>query len=202
MQDDMSASLDLDLDPRQRRTRDALAAAVLELASDQAAVDISVSALARAAGVHRSTVYQHATSPAALLARVLSDELDAVREAHLRRASGAELGSALRATTLGVLEHLEKHETIYRRELEQGMTPLRAMLRSHFAESVREVVEQHELHPADVDGLPADFPDLAARWIADASVGAMGQWLRGPKPRSRDSYLRGHTALLPAWWPR
>lgn len=198
----MSTSTSTDLDPRQRRTRDALAAAILDLASEQAATDITVSALARAAGVHRSTVYQHANSPAELLGRVLSDELDTLREAHLREVSGEALGAAVRATTLGVLEHLEAHEAIYRRELGQGMTPLHAMLRTHFAESVRELIEQHDLRPPDLDALPAHFPDLAARWIADASVGAMGLWLRGPPPRSREAYLRAHAALLPAWWPR
>lgn len=197
----MSTSPD-DLDPRQRRTRVALTAAILDLAREQAAADISVSALARAAGVHRTTVYQHATSPAALLGKVLSDELDALRETHLREVSQDHLAQATQSTTLGVLEHLEAHEVIYRRELGLAMSPLHAMLRAHFAASVREVIELHDLHPPDVEGLPADFADIASRWIADASVGAMTQWLRGPRPRSHAAYMRAHTALLPPWWPR
>ena len=201
MRDDMSTAAPESLDPRQRRTRQALAAAILALAKKQAVAEISVSALAREAGVHRSTVYQHAASPAALLAAVLSEELDVARETYLFDVPDGGLGQAVRSTTLGVLEHLEAHEVIYRRELSETMNPLHAMLRTHFAESVRELIETHDLAPPDVQGLPPDFPDMAARWIADASVGAMSVWLGRPRPRNRETYLRAHAALLPDWWP-
>ena len=64
------------MDARQLRSRSKLFAAILELAADVRAEDLSVTEVASAAGVHRSTFYEHAESPAALLREALEAELD------------------------------------------------------------------------------------------------------------------------------
>lgn len=185
------------LDARQIRTQSALTQAILELASERPVREISMADLARAAGVNRSTVYQHATSPAGLLCDVMRAELDAVREAHLVELG--DLGQAMRETVLGVLDHLERHASIYRRELRDPANQLHAMLSGHFAASVAALIERLDLGPAGVNA--ALFREAAPRWIADGSVGAMAAWLDGPEPRDREAYLKIHAALLPPWWP-
>ena len=51
------------MDPRKQRSRDRLYAAVLALAADQSISSLTVTQIADAAGVHRSTFYEHAESP-------------------------------------------------------------------------------------------------------------------------------------------
>lgn len=197
----MSATPD-DLDPRQRRTRRALADAILTLAAEQPVRDISVTGLAKAASVHRSTVYQHAESPAGLLSDVLSRELDDVRDQFMGEMPSDDLPGLVHQVVMAVLEHLEKREAIYRRELADPTNHLHSMLRNHFAVSVEAVIRSYDLGPAD---LPAEdreaFVPIASRWVADATTGAMTVWLQGPKPRDFEAYARIHKRLLPPWWP-
>lgn len=190
-----------DLDPRQVRTRRVLSDAILRLAADRPVAEVTTAELARAARLHRTTLYQHMRSPPELLAEVLERELDAVRMAHLQGPPASDLHVAMRGVVLAVLEHLEHHATIYRRELASPQSPLSAMLGAHFAASAHDLIERHGLGPADLDVPRALFAPLAARWIGDASVGAMTVWLLGDAPRDPELYLRAHAALLPPWWP-
>jgi len=187
------------LDARQVRTLRALRDAILELAADKPVQSVTMAELARRAGVHRSTVYQHVASPSALLTDLLGAELDEVREAHLSPAHRPTLGQATHQAVLGVLAHLERHDALYERELIQPGSPLRYMLRQHFAASVAGLIEEHGLGP---DEVPIElFRTAAPRWIADATVGAMTEWLLLPPPRDAQDYVRLHRALLPPWWP-
>ena len=63
-------------DPRYLRVRASLVSALFELAAEVPADEISVSQLASAAGVSRTTFYSHSSSPAQLLADTLVDRLD------------------------------------------------------------------------------------------------------------------------------
>jgi AcrR family transcriptional regulator len=189
------------LDARQLRTRRALEEAILRLATDRPVSEVTMAALAREAGLHRTTLYQHLRSPAELLADVLQSELDAVREAHLSLPADGDVGAATRGGVLAVLDHLEAHAPIYRRELASGQSPLSAMLAAHFTASARALIEAHDLGPAGLEVSREIFIELAARWVGDAVVGAMTAWLMRAPPRDPEVYLRTHAALLPGWWP-
>lgn len=64
-------------DPRYLRVRGRLSEALLELASTKPVSSISVSELTTAAGVSRASFYSHASSPSALLADILVQDLRA-----------------------------------------------------------------------------------------------------------------------------
>lgn len=192
---------DADLDARQLRTRRALSEAILRLATARPVAEVTMAELAREAGVHRTTLYQHLRSPPELLAEVLQRELDAVRETHLVLSAGADLHAAMRGVVLAVLDHLEVHAPIYRRELASPRSPLSAMLGAHFAASAYDLIESQQLGPTGLDVPRGLFAELASRWIGDAAVGAMTAWLLRDPPRDPELYLRVHAALLPEWWP-
>src|SRR4051794_17140308 len=161
------------VDVRQVRTRSRLHAAVLEAARDTPVGDLSVTELARAAGVHRSTFYEHATSPGDLLREALLAELDDLR-ADLLSAPGSDTDEAVAEVTRRVLEHVRRHAPIYRRGLASDAGPgsLEGMLADHFLESSRQLLRAGRLHLSlHVPGLAdEDVADAAARFVARGTV--------------------------------
>ena len=193
------------MDARQRKTRAALTTAVLELATDRSISDVTAAQIATRAGVHRSTFYEHASSPIDLLEVALREQLDTVRERFLVDLEPADASRALSETTDAVLRHVEQHESIYRRGLGEGSGggSLHSMLSSHFEQSSRLLLAQRSLRIPGVAGVSSEtVRDTVARYVADGTVGAIEVWLRSPAPRDRAAFLRLFSMLTPEWWPR
>ncbi|MBW9110287.1 TetR/AcrR family transcriptional regulator [Microbacterium ureisolvens] len=188
------------MDPRKRRSRDRLYAAALALAADQPISSLTVTQLADAAGVHRSTFYEHADSPAGLVEAALTAELDVLRSDLMK--DGADAATAVATVTEGVLHHILRHIDIYRRELADGGGALHAMLSRHFRGTTESLLGRGRIAiPVSVSGASAgSVADAAARFLADGTVGIIDGWLRHPSPRV-DDFLRIYFALLPDWWP-
>jgi AcrR family transcriptional regulator len=188
------------MDPRKKRSRDRLYAAALVLAADRPISELTVTQLADAAGVHRSTFYEHADSPEALVEAALTAELDALRGALMTDRSDA--ATALTTVTRGVLEHILRHADIYRRELTDGGGALHAMLSRHFRGTTEALIARGRVElDVGAEGLPtAEVADAAARFLADGTVGIIDGWLRHPSPQV-ERFLRIYAALLPDWWP-
>ncbi|UFS58195.1 TetR/AcrR family transcriptional regulator [Subtercola endophyticus] len=131
------------MDARQRRSREKLRVALFELASGQPASELTVSQLAALAGVNRSTFYEHASSPQALLEELLRAELDAARQQYLTDIAPGNEGRAISAVTRAVLLHIDEHAAIYRFGLSEqsGESSLHALLSAHFEASIRMLVE-------------------------------------------------------------
>lgn len=188
------------MDARQQKTLARLSATILDLASRGPVSEVTVSALAAAAGVHRSTVYEYAPSPAALLESVLRSELDALRTEYLVDVEPSDAGAAVVGVTRAVLRHVDDHDIIYRRGLgtESGAASLHAMLSEHFQASIELLLHQHSLVvPADDDMERRAI----ARYLADGTIGAIDVWLTRPRPRDVDAFLALVGRLTPAWWP-
>jgi len=188
------------VDARQQKTLARLSATILDLASRGPVSEVTVSALAAAAGVHRSTVYEYAPSPAALLESVLRSELDALRTEYLVDVEPSDAGAAVVGVTRAVLRHVDDHDIIYRRGLgtESGAASLHAMLSEHFQASIDLLLDQHSLVvPADDDVERRAI----ARYLADGTIGAIDVWLTRPRPRDVDAFLALVGRLTPAWWP-
>jgi AcrR family transcriptional regulator len=185
------------MDSRQIKTRTKLASVVLALASERPASEITASEIAKAAGINRSTFYQHATSPVGLLEGVLRDELDEIRDHYLGEAdleTGPQASEAIERVTIAVLEHVDSHDAIY---------TLQPLLSQHFAGSIELLLERHALTVPQSSGiLPVGFvADAAARFIADGTVGALEVWLSTPAPRSTEAFMSAYRVFLPSWWP-
>ena len=190
-------------DARQRRTRAALYAAVLELAAESDPAEIGVTTLAARAGVHRSTVYEHGGSALGVLQRALAEELDMLREAHLRGVPVERVGEALRDVTLGVFGHVDHYAAVYRNLDAASGATLHAFLSEHFQTSTRILLAQSSLAiPFEVDGVdPRHVEDAAVRYIADGVVGLIAVWLHEPEPRDPQVPLALLGHLMPSWWP-
>jgi AcrR family transcriptional regulator len=188
------------LDARQEKTLARLTDAVLELAAGQPIGDVTVSRLAATAGVHRSTVYEYAPSPAALLQRVLRTELDALRAAYLVDVAPDDAGAAIAGVTRAVLRHVDEHAAIYRRGLgaEGAESGLNAMLSEHFQGSIELLLDQHSVWVPAADEVERRAIE---RYLADGIIGAIDVWLTRPRPRDVEALLALLERLTPAWWP-
>ncbi|MGN6219553.1 MAG: TetR/AcrR family transcriptional regulator [Microbacterium sp.] len=188
------------MDPRKQRSQARLYAAALGLAADRPMSELSVTQIAEAAGVHRSTFYEHADSPQSLVEAALTAELDLLRDALMSDRSDA--ATSLDTVTRGVLEHVLRHADIYRRELSDGGGALHAMLSRHFRGTSEALIERGRVAiDIAVEGTPrSDVTDAAARFLADGTVGLIDGWLRLPHPQV-EQFLRLYAALLPDWWP-
>lgn len=186
------------MDARWQRSRAKLTTAVLALASDQPAEELTASSIASRAGVHRSTFYEHATSPMDLLQSALREELDEVRARYLDSATPDDAMTAVTNATVDVLIHVDRHAAIYRGGLE---TSLHSMLSEHFQGSTH-VLLRHGVITVPF-GEPGDpvIADSVARYIADGTVGIIAVWLNGPEPRDPVAPLRLLANLAPEWFP-
>jgi hypothetical protein len=127
-------------------------------------------------------------------------ELDELRTALLEDESDA--ATAVATVTEGVLEHVARNASIYRRELADGGGSLHSMLSRHFRETARILLTRARVRiDIEVAGVPhAEIDEAASRFLADGTVGVIEGWLRHPEPEVGD-FVRVYRALLPAWWP-
>lgn len=188
------------LDARKEKTLARLSAAVLALAAEQPIADVTVSRLAEVAGVHRSTVYEYAASPPALLQRVLRAELDALRAAYLVDVSPDDAAAAIGGVTRAVLRHVDEHDAVYRRGLGAGgaESGLAAMLSEHFQGSIELLLDQHSVSVPAADEVERRAIE---RYLADGIIGAIDVWLTRPRPRDVEALLALLERLTPPWWP-
>ena len=199
------------MDVRQQRSQSLLFAAALRLAATTPVGSLSATAIAREAGVHRSTFYELATSPADLVERALRAELDDLRAellAGLVADAGADVGAgldeAVTAVTRGVLEHVRRHAETYRRGLaeDSGVASLHPLLARHFRETSRLLGDRAglrvDLAVAGLDG--GRVEDTAIHFVCAGTVGAIQAWL-GTDELDVDGFLALYLRLVPAWWP-
>lgn len=186
------------LDARQRRTRAKLRDVILTLASEGPLDRVTMSSLAIAAELNRSTIYEHTTSPEALLESVLVEELDDLRSRYLVPADADSAAEAARLTTVEVLEHVERHAAVYRWGLGDDARPgpLVPVLAGHFRDSVRLLVAAGAL----VIPTGGPQPDLVARFVGDGTAALLSAWLATPEPRDPQEFTARYQQLLPSWW--
>ncbi len=166
------------MDPRAKRTVDALREAVIRLASERPIDDITAVELVAAAGVTRRTLYNHTENPQAFLVSLMTPELDVIRE-HFdaRLADGVAVREAWRAGDAELLEHVLRWADVYCAGMESAedhISPsLSAMLTTAFVGGVSRVLEERS--PDDPDNT------VISRFIGHGVVGALEVWLMSPE---------------------
>jgi AcrR family transcriptional regulator len=187
------------MDARQRRTRQRLTDAILTLASENDLGTITVSELTVAAGINRSTFYQHANSPVELLESVLRERLDRIRDGYIRHATAETIHDTINAIMLAVVEHVEENASLYRRTLGEGSAgaSLHVMLAAYFQDLITDMIDNEFLEVPR----SGTTPDVIASFLASGTVGALDAWLERPEPRDPLAFLRSLRLLYPAWWP-
>jgi AcrR family transcriptional regulator len=174
------------IDPRARRTRDRLRAAVRELAADHDPAAISMGAIARHADVNRATVYAHHSDVDSLVADALDDTI-----AHVARAAAlcpldaprdrppaplVELFTRVGADAVLVARVLGPH----------GSPRAAAELRERTAAALAERFDAGA-RPAGTAGVD---PEVHAAYLAGALTGVLAHWTAGgPAVPAEDAAL-------------
>jgi AcrR family transcriptional regulator len=191
-------------DARSDRTLAALGATIVALASERPLSTITVSDLAKAAGINRATFYDHFRSPGDLLAEVLRPDLDALRarDATLRAANELSTEQIFQIALVGVAEHVERFRDIYRLALPDPHDNVtHHILVAHFDESIRQRLALNDLQGKTVADAPPLNHAVAARFLAHGFVGAIEAWLEDDSV-SRGELIESITQSAPAWWTR
>ncbi|MWB99455.1 TetR/AcrR family transcriptional regulator [Agromyces seonyuensis] len=164
------------LDVRAERTRRALQQAALHLARAHPLDDATIAEIAQAAGVNRSSFYQHYADRDTLLA-------DAVEAAEIEVFAGLPMPDGIPATPpadmIDSLRHYEADAELYRRLLgERGSPIVAARIRSRFEQTARAGIIASGT--TEFEGMPVE---VAAAGIAGSTLGVLRAWLElDPRP--------------------
>jgi AcrR family transcriptional regulator len=163
------------VDPRVRRTRSQLMAALVDLASDRDLDDITVGELTAAAGLNRATFYLHYASKEQVLVDVIDgviDELSTGADA----ASGEELDDPHLAPrhTQAFFAELDERAALYRRIL--GATGSPAVV-ARLAEGLQRVVADQIGHRAPGGALDTRSIERRAAFVAGGVIAAAVTWI-------------------------
>jgi len=184
-------------DPRAVRTREKLICAFNEAVLDSDPSKMSVSALARAAGVNRTSFYSHFASPGDLAIHALSELFDVVGNADIvmrsrHSVSGAE---ASRRALRDIAGFVDARRASYARLLGPGAAPpLVQAITEAFTERTVEALERMDVRPAAAD------PVITARFLAGGVLGVISAWLSGPAGQpGADGLVEALVQCLPGW---
>jgi len=183
-------------DPRPARTRAAIHAAVERLSAEEG-TDFTVDAVARAAGVSRTSFYAHFPDLDALAVSML---VEAFREighddVDARRSTGMSRRALARASSVRLVEHVASRRAFYRASLDWKLS---SRVHEHVVEAYADRVL--ETVAADPDLLPTgvDARD-AARFVAGGALAVLTAWLRIDDPIDPGALADRLVAVMPQW---
>lgn len=184
-------------DPRQTRTRAALGDALMRLLASSPLDAISVAAICREAGVHRTTFYGHAGGVEEFAVDVLSRDLDVIAAVDPSDGSGIDM-SRYRTALVTLLEHVAAERAVYR-----------PLLRSRWGGSLRTAIDgrlrERFLLALDVfastgvPGVPTERDESAA-FFSGALVGVIDVW-SSSDDQDAEACADRMLSLMPRWWP-
>jgi len=183
-------------DPRPARTRAAIIGAVEKLVADPE-TEVSVNAVARAAGVSRSSFYAQFADLDDLAVAMLVDTFRDIGLDDLegRKIPDADLRTLARASNRRLVAHIGQRSAFYRASLEWRLSG-----RVH--ESVVSAYAQQVLATMAVLGdrvPPHVVHEDAARFIAGGAIAMLTAWLRADAPGGQGAMAERLVAAMPEW---
>lgn len=194
----------MQLDPRQVRTRHALAAALARLLESTPLDEITVAQLCREAGVHRTTFYGHFDSVAEFALTEFSRGIDEIAEVAIEAAAetSAKVAERYLASMRAILDLVAAERAGYRTLFGSATAGVfRAALDARLRRRARIALDVWRAQ--NVPGAPRTDAavEQAAAYIAGGLVGAIEIWAMSDETDASAAAARIST-LMPGWWPR
>jgi AcrR family transcriptional regulator len=184
-------------DPRAVRSRTRLREAFAEAVQSQNPSDMSVAALARAAGISRTSFYEHYGSPEELGLDVLEDLFTTISTLDIAlRADGSTTSprQASRDAVQALVDFLGPRRATYARLLGPGAAPkVHAEVTAAYVRHATAALSRAPYRPDGVDA------DLTAQFLAGGVLGVLGAWLAEPEPRAPDVIVAALLDCFPTW---
>jgi AcrR family transcriptional regulator len=195
--EDRRRSMTENTDPRALRTREKLVGAFHDAIADSDPRQMTVSALTRAAGVNRTSFYEHFASPEDLAIHALSELFDVVSHADIAmRAQHAVTGAeASRRALREIVSFVAAQRDSYARVLGPGAAPrLLHAVAEAFTERTVQALEPMDVRPPEAD------PRITAQFLAGGVLGVVGAWLADPASDLDSGQLvEALIQCLPGW---
>jgi len=188
---ELRETLEQSADPRVARTRAGILAAVHDIAA--AGDEVSVSAIARAAGISRASFYSHYASLDDLANSVRREAFLAIGE--LYDADRLESSDAMLVSQQRLVAHFAENRALY-----AAVAALPVTKESYLADvRAMSAVIETELngHPKRPEGLQAA---ATARYIAGAANGLLDAWVTGELDLTESELVEHLMSLLPTWF--
>lgn len=188
-------------DPRFQQVEAKLRAAVVEMARVKAAEHINVSELAAAAGISRTTFYKHAESPAALLARVIIDQLRPSLDplTALLSTAGPDYLLRWRDHFVSFLLSIKEDPELYRRVFDSETDVVVRSLVSKYLESVYHAYVKEFVAKVDDDFLTDLWVEMAASQQVHNTIVVISAWIRTGMRDSADAVAATYLSIAPPW---
>ncbi|WGL54117.1 TetR/AcrR family transcriptional regulator [Nocardioides sp. BP30] len=187
-------------DPRAVRSRQALREAFLRAVQSQSPSEMTVAALARAAGISRTSFYEHFGSPEELAVDTLDELFTTISDIDITLRRAGSTTSPLEASRLAVqalVDFLGPRRTTYARLLGPGAAPtVYVAVSEAFVRHATDALSRTAYRPDGVDVA------LTARFLAGGVLKVLGIWLAEPAPRPSEEVVDALIACFPAWLTR
>lgn len=189
----------MNTDPRFIRSQEKLYRAIIDLATTMPLEKISVTAIANKADVHRSTVYEHAVSPAQLLRKAVHQELD---ELHSKYAHDKIGDDSLDVGASQLLRYLEDKEGLFSQINSESGAEVREILRSHFVKSLHGLFDAKNIQvPKTKLTLPTEMiRDFTIAALADMHVSIFAAALQVPKEERSYNVVSEMIKITSPFW--
>lgn len=181
-------------DPRQTRTREALLAGLIRLLEHEGLNRLSVSALCRESGVHRTTFYGHAESVEQFAVNAATEGVDEVATVP----DSVDVLPSYRAAMINLLEHVASRRQLFR-----------AILGSRWEGSLRLAIDERMRHRVRIAldvfaqtpdvKVPPNREELVA-FISAGLVGIIALWAVSDESDS-EAWASRIQHMMPGWWP-
>ncbi|WP_051233528.1 TetR/AcrR family transcriptional regulator [Pseudonocardia asaccharolytica] len=169
-------------DPRAQRSRARLRTAILELAASKEIGSITMSEVAKTAGVHRATVYQHFPDVNALATDAMEDAVEQVARAAAQCPQDAPRDRTPQQL-VELFGHVAASAALYRRMLgAQGSALFVARMRERTTSELVRVFREGK-RPKGFDDVS---PEVHAAYLAGALTGVIAHWVTGDESVSAD----------------
>jgi AcrR family transcriptional regulator len=178
-------------DPRVARTRAGLLDAVRSLA--EAGDELSVSAIARTAGVSRASFYAHYASLDDLASTLRREAFHAI--GHLYDVDAQSAPDAMRLSQQRLVKHFADHRALY-----LAVAALPASRESYLADvrAMAAIIEPElQRNPRRP---PALQVGASARYIAGAAYGLLDAWISGEVDLTEPELVEHLLQLMPPWF--